>query len=106
MAGQDVVRSGATTVLVLVAEVVVGIWLLFLFAVAVAWAPLDRRLGFHARRRAERYGGPEPADDRTPAVAGAYGIGVARSVDDQEEDTSVGRRPVPARRAAGPLAQA
>ncbi len=52
----DTVRAGVNELLTLVLEVMVGMWLLFLFFVALAWDPLDRRLGFHARRHAERYG--------------------------------------------------
>lgn len=52
----DTVRAGVNDLLTLVLEVMVGMWLLFLFFAALAWDPLDRRLGFHARRHAERYG--------------------------------------------------
>jgi hypothetical protein len=66
---REAVRSSATGVLTLGAEVVVGVWLLFLFTLALAWDPLDRRFGFHDRRRLTRPGGAPPAP------AGAYGLG-------------------------------
>ena len=66
---RDAVRSRATGILTLGAEVVVGVWLLFLFTLALAWDPLDRRFGFHDRRRLTRPGGG-PA-----APGGAYGFG-------------------------------
>lgn len=54
---RDTVRSGVTDLLTLAFEVMVGIGLLFLFLLAAAWDPLDRRLGLRDRRRAARYGG-------------------------------------------------
>jgi hypothetical protein len=66
---RDAVRSSATGILTLGAEVVVGVWLLFLFTLALAWDPFDRRFGFHDRRRLTRPGGGPPAP------AGAYGFG-------------------------------
>ncbi len=42
---------GAWTI---VLEVVLGTWVLLLFLVAVAWDPIDRRMGARRRRLAER----------------------------------------------------
>ena len=61
-------------------EVALGACLLFLFLVALAWDPFDRRFGFRARRRAERLreaGGFVDGDDgpEMPASARAYAIG-------------------------------
>lgn len=47
-------RHETGRLVMVVAGVATGIWLLFLFLLAVAWDPLDRRLGFYARRRAAR----------------------------------------------------
>jgi hypothetical protein len=66
---RDAVRSSATGVLSLGLEVVIGVWLLFLFTLALAWDPLDRRFGFHDRRRQTRPG------VAAAAPAGAYGFG-------------------------------
>jgi hypothetical protein len=66
---RDAVRSSATGILSLGLEVVVGVWLLFLFTLALAWDPLDRRFGFHDRRRQTRPSGP------VAPPAGAYGFG-------------------------------
>ena len=79
---RDAVRSSVTGFLTLALEVVVGIWLLFLFGLALAWDPLDRRFGFHERRRtaAER-----DEDDAADGVrAGSYGYGGTRDVDRDE----------------------
>jgi hypothetical protein len=64
----------------MVVEAAIGIWVLFLFVLAVAWAPVDRRLGSQARRDLEFF--PEPGasgprgatddfQDVAPAPAGA-----------------------------------
>ena len=70
-------RGGAANVAGLVVETALGAWLLFLFLLALAWDPLDRRLGFRARRYAERLAaGP----DEPPSEEGqqeAFGIGPA-----------------------------
>jgi hypothetical protein len=68
------VRDWASRVVEAVVVVVVGAWLLFLFALALAWTPMDRRLGLDARRRASRLRltGSEPASAR-----GAYSIAAA-----------------------------
>ncbi len=74
---RDAVRSSVTGFLTLALEVVVGIWLLFLFGLALAWDPLDRRFGFHDRRRTAADGEEDdaPADGRS---AGSYGYGGTR----------------------------
>jgi hypothetical protein len=61
----ETARTGLEGVLRLLIEVVVGMWLLCLFALALAWDALDRRFGFEERRRQVR-----PVE--TP---GAYGVG-------------------------------
>jgi uncharacterized membrane protein len=38
----------------LLLEIVLGTWLLVLFVIALAWDPIDRRLGFRMRRLATR----------------------------------------------------
>jgi hypothetical protein len=48
---REVLRSGATILLTLGVEVGAGIWLLFLFALAVAWTSIDQRLTHGERRR-------------------------------------------------------
>lgn len=57
MTGQAV-RNETTKMALTAAQlgvaVAAGVWLLLLFGLALAWDPLDRRLGFHARRRLER----------------------------------------------------
>ena len=52
---EQIVRRGAASLVELVLEIVLGAWLLLLLALAVAWDPLDRRIGLHARRRAKRF---------------------------------------------------
>ncbi len=65
----------------LVAEVAVGLWLLLLFLVAVAWDPFDRRLGLRARRYGDHSGTPADEPD-VPAAGGAYAIGPAGADDE------------------------
>ena len=76
----QMVRSGAAAAVELVLEIVVGAGMLLLFLVAMAWDPIDRKLGLHARRVAERQEqrtvvAPPVAELR--ATDGAYGIAAA-----------------------------
>lgn len=50
----DVSNGSSIRPITIVLEVILGIWLIFLFIVALAWDPIDRRLGFRAKRIAER----------------------------------------------------
>jgi hypothetical protein len=81
---RESMRSSATGMGSLLLELVVGVWLLLLFVLALAWDPLDRRLGFHARRWSGRYGSAAPAADER----GAYGIGgrPVEELDDELDD--------------------
>ena len=72
---QQELRGEAARVVGVVAGVLMGMWLLFLFAVALAWDPLDRRMGFYARRRAARLAALEEDD---PAEAQGYGFAVTQ----------------------------
>ena len=74
-------QERAAKLAALVAEVAVGLWLLLLFLVAVAWDPFDRRLGFRARRYGDRAGTPTDEPD-VPAAGGAYAIGPAGADDE------------------------
>ena len=58
-------------------EVAIGAVLLLLFVLALAWDPLDRRFGFHARRREVRLNGRSPAPIGQPSPEDAYGIAPA-----------------------------
>jgi hypothetical protein len=81
---RDAVRASVTGFLTLALEVVVGIWLLFLFGLALAWDPLDRRFGFHDRRRMAA-DGEDDDDARADArSAGSYGYG--RTRDDYRDE--------------------
>jgi hypothetical protein len=82
---QEMVRGGAASLLALVVEIVLGAWLLVLFLLALAWDPLDRRLGLHAQRHAARLQrgsvalAPAPAEaaPRNEGTFEAYGIAPA-----------------------------
>jgi hypothetical protein len=73
---QQAVR-GVISVASLVLEVVIGAWLLLLFLLALAWDPLDRRLGWHARRHAERLGSRATLLSSAPGAAEAFGVAPA-----------------------------
>lgn len=73
---QQAVR-GVISVASLVLEVVIGAWLLLLFLLALAWDPLDRRLGWHARRHAERLGSRAAVLSAAPGAAEAFGVAPA-----------------------------
>ena len=71
---QDQVASesvAAPWLLALAAGVATSAWLLLLFGLALAWDPLDRRLGFRDRRWAERRAALPAV---VPASNGAYGV--------------------------------
>jgi hypothetical protein len=72
---QQELRGEAARVVGVVAGVLMGMWLLFLFGVALAWDPLDRRLGFYARRRTARLAAFEEDD---PVEAQGYGFAVTQ----------------------------
>jgi hypothetical protein len=73
----ETTRAGLEGLLRLLVEVVVGMWLLCLFALALAWDALDRRFGFQERRRQVR-----PIE-----APGAYGVGGPyEEVDDADPD--------------------
>ena len=74
---------GAANVAGLVVETALGAWLLFLFLLALAWDPLDRRLGFRARRYAERLSGGSDEPPAEDAGHEAFGIGPAPTRQDQ-----------------------
>ena len=64
-------RAAARLLLTLAASVAMGVWILILCGLAMAWDPLDRRLGFHDRRHAERRA---TMPQLVPGSGGAYGI--------------------------------
>ena len=74
---EQIVRGAVATVVEMVLEVAVGAGLLLLFVLALVWNPLDRRLGFYARRREERLNSRSPAPITLGSSEGAYGIGPA-----------------------------
>lgn len=51
---QQIARGESMRALTLVIEVILGAWLVFLFMLALAWDPIDRRVGARGRRLAER----------------------------------------------------
>jgi hypothetical protein len=73
----EIVRGGAASVVGLVLETVLGAWLLLLFLLALAWDPLDRRLGFHAKRRAGQLGSRTIALPPADGNQEAFGVGPA-----------------------------
>jgi hypothetical protein len=74
--GRGAVAAGAAVVEV-VLEVAIGAGLLLLFILALAWDPVDRRFGFHARRREERLNSRASAPITLASADGAYGIAPA-----------------------------
>jgi hypothetical protein len=64
-----VARMESGRIVAVVAEVAIGIWVLLLYALAMAWAPVDRRFGSHGRREpellpeADAFGPEDDADD-------------------------------------------
>ena len=48
-----VARVESGRLVAVVVEVAIGIWVLSLYALAVAWAPVDRRFGSHGRQESE-----------------------------------------------------
>ncbi len=51
---QEAARSEGARAWAIVLELVLGLWLLCLFLLAVAWDPIDRRIGARGRRIAQR----------------------------------------------------
>jgi hypothetical protein len=80
----DMVRGGAANAVGLVVEmlveIVLGVCLMCLFLLALAWDPFDRRLGFRAKRRAGRL--DHHADSLPPDLAQVgeepFGVGPAK----------------------------
>jgi hypothetical protein len=77
-------RGDLARLAIILLEVAMGFWLLLLFLLAVAWDPLDRRLGFHARRRTDRLSEASAAA-HPGAPNGAYTIAPIGSGEDGDE---------------------
>ncbi len=69
---QEMARGEALRAWAIVLEVLVGMWLLCLFVLALAWDPIDRRVGSRRRRIAERAAHRQGAQEG--AGDGAYAI--------------------------------
>jgi hypothetical protein len=61
-------------VLTLLLEVVIGVWLLSLFLLALAWDPIDRRFGTRSKRIAARLAERPAASGAARNSDGAYAI--------------------------------
>lgn len=58
----------------LLLEVVVGVWLMSLFLLALAWDPIDRRIGTRGKRIAARIAARPATSAGTRDSSGAYAI--------------------------------
>jgi HAMP domain-containing protein len=86
MFGGESVRRGVVTVTALIVEVLVGMWLLFLFLLAIAWSPIERRLSAR-ERRADRFAEGEALDEEATGQASAFAVGASEVETAEEDDT-------------------